>query len=276
MPADIRLIGLDLDNTTLNAKKQITPRVAAAIEAAIRAGIVVLPATGRPLSGITPQFLAIPGVRYALTANGAKVYDLQQGEAPIIQNCFSVQQAVQLYDRCVEYRAITAAFIDGVAYGEAYDFSGLDGMFTPQTLEYLKNSRKTVPNLRQRILDEGSPVEKMSLIFPSLEVRAVALEAFERDERVSATYSLGNNIELNTPTANKGWALLQLGRLLGIGQPQVMAVGDSVNDLEMLRAAGYAVAMQNAMPEVLALAHHVTASAEEDGVALAIEGILPG
>ena len=77
---DIRLVALDLDGTVFNDKKEITPRTLAAIRAACARGVAVLPATGRTASGIPAAFTSIPGVRYALTSNGASVVDLTTGE----------------------------------------------------------------------------------------------------------------------------------------------------------------------------------------------------
>ena len=70
---DIRLVALDLDGTVFNDEKEITPRTLEAIRAAIAKGVDVIPATGRVASGVPEAFLRIPGVRYALTSNGASV-----------------------------------------------------------------------------------------------------------------------------------------------------------------------------------------------------------
>ena len=59
---DIRLIGLDLDGTVFDDAKHISPRNLAAIEAAVQAGIIVLPATGRTATGVPQAFTGIPGV----------------------------------------------------------------------------------------------------------------------------------------------------------------------------------------------------------------------
>ena len=79
-----------------------------------------------------------------------------------------------------------------------------------------------------------------------------------------------DNLEITAPTASKGTALLALADHLGIPHEQTMACGDSENDLEMLKAAGFAVAMANSEACILPYADAVTASNEEDGVAKAI------
>ena len=72
----IRLLGIDLDGTLLTIKKELTDAARAAIEDAIRAGIEVVPVTGRPLTGVPAEVLGIPGIRYVITSNGANTYAL--------------------------------------------------------------------------------------------------------------------------------------------------------------------------------------------------------
>ena len=67
----IKMIGLDLDGTVLTTDKKMTPYTREVLQKAIEAGVVVLPATGRPISAISKEFLDIPGVRYALTNLGS-------------------------------------------------------------------------------------------------------------------------------------------------------------------------------------------------------------
>ena len=76
---NIRLVGLDLDGTVFTDEKIITPATKDAIARAVRAGVAVLPVTGRPRSGLPEEVLAIPGVRYAITSNGAMCEDLAEG-----------------------------------------------------------------------------------------------------------------------------------------------------------------------------------------------------
>lgn len=75
----IRLLGIDLDGTLLTMKKELTDAARAAIEDAIRAGIEVVPVTGRPLTGVPAEVLGIPGIRYVITSNGANTYALGGG-----------------------------------------------------------------------------------------------------------------------------------------------------------------------------------------------------
>lgn len=93
---------------------------------------------------------------------------------------------------------------------------------------------------------------------------------------VSISSSWWNNFEVNPAGADKGAALTRLAGWLGIPMAQVMAIGDNSNDVPMLRAAGYAVAMGNATQEARAAATHVTLPCQEHGVAAAIRTLVFG
>ena len=91
---------------------------------------------------------------------------------------------------------------------------------------------------------------------------------------IALTSSQTYNIELNAAAASKGNALTILCRHLNIDIQKTMAFGDGGNDISMLLAAGYAVAMANGTDEIKAVADYVTQSNDEDGVARAIEKLI--
>jgi Cof subfamily protein (haloacid dehalogenase superfamily) len=99
--------------------------------------------------------------------------------------------------------------------------------------------------------------------------------AMHRTEYAARNLSI---LDLLPPGCSKGAALDSLARIRGLEQNQIMAIGDNLNDLEMLEYAGRAVVMANASEEVLALAMRrgweVTASNDDDGVALAVEAVV--
>ena len=77
----IRLVALDLDGTLLDSQSQISPRTRQAIADAAGRGVIVLPCTGRPLASLPPLVAQLPGIRYAITSNGAAVGD--KGTQPL-------------------------------------------------------------------------------------------------------------------------------------------------------------------------------------------------
>lgn len=274
MKKDIRIIGLDLDGTVFNSNTEIAPRTLRALQSALDAGIHVLPATGRQLSGLPHEFTSLPGVRYALTVNGARIVDLTTGET-LHSDSFTLETALSILDDCHNFDGIVHTCIHNDAYMEAPDYSVLEGQYPAPMVEYMRKTRLPVPDLRPFILQSKHPVDKFSMIFPSIEERERAYKHFLSRTDCTTTSSMPFNIEINTSTANKGSGLLMLAEKLGYTAGQVMAMGDGTNDIPMLRAAGHGVAMGNASPQVKAAAASVTLSNDDDGVALAIEAILP-
>ena len=84
----IQMAALDLDGTLLDRTSRITPRTLDAIGQAVRRGVVVLPATGRGLSALPRVAAVLPGVRYAITSNGAAVWDMGEDPAAAIRSCY--------------------------------------------------------------------------------------------------------------------------------------------------------------------------------------------
>ena len=91
--------------------------------------------------------------------------------------------------------------------------------------------------------------------------------------RVDVTSSKDNYLELMEPGVNKWQAVKSLAESFGIKQEEIMCIGDSNNDLSMIKNAGIGVAVANAKPQVQKYAKMVTASNDNDGVALAIAGV---
>ena len=268
---DIRLIGLDLDGTVFDDAKHISPRNLAAIEAAVQAGIVVLPATGRTATGVPAAFTSIPGVRYALTSNGASVVDLQTGEH-LVDQPFSLEDSLRVYDALKPHGGVFSLFVGGKSYATKADNDLIDVLVPENLRDYFRKTRIEVPDLRTLLQERVGEVEKFSVMYPTVEQRDAAWrDVTTACPEIEATASLGSNIELNAPGVTKGTGLLALAEKLGLRRDQVMAMGDSGNDLSMIQAAGLGVAMGNATPEVLAAADAVTADNNHDGVALAIE-----
>ena len=121
------------------------------------------------------------------------------------------------------------------------------------------------------IMPCSAPIEKVTMRFTRPEERLEALEVLSDGGRFLVTTSIPGNAEVNAKGVDKGVGLLALAKHLGIAQESVMACGDSSNDAAMLRAAGFAVAMGNATPDIRALADVITDTNDEDGVAKAIE-----
>jgi hypothetical protein len=139
----------------------------------------------------------------------------------------------------------------------------------------IRDLRTHVPNLREHLRTTGHDVQKLLVYAKDPALYGTVVEAVESvAPGIVATASNPRMFEFNAEGADKGSALARLAAHLGFGMDRVMAFGDGLNDLTMVRDAGIGVAMANAVPEVLAAAKVTTLSNDEDGVAATIEGFL--
>lgn len=272
-PKRIRMVGLDLDGTVFNQAKIITEHTKEVLAEAIRQGVVVLPATGRPECGLPAEFLKIPGVRYAVTSNGARVIDVRNKKVVYeeLMPCGTALRAIQLmrtWENCA-----WEVYFDGKVMVEQGEYRFLEHPdMTPALKEYMYKSRVPQKNLLEKIVSEQINPEKIHMVFEDTDHRNRRMkelaEMFPEFEVSNATTF---NIEINSAKAGKGTALVELGKILGISRQEIMACGDATNDWDMLKKAGFPVVMDNGDEETKKLAAFVTRSNEKDGVAYAIE-----
>ena len=269
----IRMIGLDLDGTVFNNEKMITEHTREVLAEAIRQGVVVLPATGRPECGLPEQFLAIPGVRYALTSNGARIIDLVERKVIYAQllpweTAAAVIDEVNTWEHCA-----WEAYYDGEIFVDADAYRFLDHPdMLPALKSYMRRTRQPVKGLAEKIRREHISMEKMHMVFENTEYRDQKLQEIrEKFPDLAFSNATTFNMEINSADAGKGKGLVALGKILGISREEIMACGDAANDWDMLQMAGFPVVMGNADEETKKLAAFVTKSNEEDGVAYAVE-----
>ncbi len=265
----IQLLALDMDGTVLREDKTIAPRVQKALADAVAQGVEVVPATGRNAMGIPAEFLKAAQSRYAITANGARLVDLQTG-ACLGQWLIPCALALQAFDLLQKYDCVLDLFHNGTAYTTAHNLL-LNEEILPENLRtYARNNRTVVPDLRAYVATQLDGIEKWSMYFRHDAERSMAWEEMQA-LGLEVVSSMPRNMELNAPGVEKGRCLAALCAQLGIPLAQCMACGDGGNDMGMIEQAGLGVAMQNAQSSLKAVAQYVTDSNEDDGVAHAIE-----
>ena len=272
----IRLIGLDLDGTLFNSRKELTAHTCAVLAKAVRRGIHVVPATGRPRVGLPQQLLTIPGIQYAVVTNGAAVCDLRGGKR-LFTDCMDSDDAAEILRRTRPLEVVQGAFSGDWGYMEDIDRRRIRRLdLVREMQDYLIASRKVVDDLAAFAREQEEGIEKIVINF--IKDKTGAPMWREETENVvrdypNVTFMSGGigNIEIIRRGVGKGTALLRLGERLGVAAEEIMAVGDSENDLDMIRKAGLGVAMANSERAVLDCADYVTASNDEDGAAAAIE-----
>jgi len=258
----IKLIALDLDDTLLDHAKKISPRARAAIRSAVQQGVAVTLATGRMYCSALPYALDLDLDIPLITYDGALIKCCQSGET-LAHRPLEVQTAAQVLALFKERGWYIQAYVDDVLYVKERD---------EKARFYEGASAVAAVPIGERLYSlEGAPTKLFSIAEPQelLEICATVKAMFA--DRLHVVLSSSNYLEMINPAVNKGAALAFLAERLGVKQSEVMAVGDSQNDLEMIEYAGWGVAMANAREEVKSAANAVTNFNNADGVAEAIE-----
>ena len=268
---NVRLIALDLDGTLLNDAKELTERTQRALEAASRSGIEVVLSTGRPVTALPQEVAHFPYIKYALTADGARIENLRTGEL-LFEGLIPKEMVRPIYDIFDDYDVIEEIYIKGQGYISERDIDHLEEYTTnPAHAAYARRARKRVADIHD-LLDQD--IDKAHALFKSFEDREDAMRRIREIADLELCDAFPINLEVSAPGINKGEGLKILGEKLGIKTKDMMAFGDSNNDAAMLQTAGVAVVMDNAYESVKEIADMIAPSNEEDGVAAVIEQML--
>ena len=267
---EIRMICMDLDGTALQPDRMtFSPRLKAALEKAHEQGIAVTVVTGRQFGLLPPAVKNHPvWENLAVCCNGGQIRKLATGQ--LLDSLDIDAEALRRLLRLSEKFDLPIEFsLDSKLY------------LTERSMELQRHDpglvfhRDAILAHHGVMVDSLEPlcekqVEKVNLLCIPEEKREAVLEEL-KGIAVSAVWSSRNCMEITHPEAHKGRGLEEACRIRNIPVEQTMALGDSGNDIAMLRRAGLGVAMGNAPEVVKAAAHVVTDRFDEDGAAKAIE-----
>ncbi|KRV47221.1 hydrolase [Wenjunlia vitaminophila] len=259
-----RLIATDLDGTLLREDGTVSGRTRDALDAACAAGALHVVVTGRavPWSRGVLDDLGYRGL--AVCGQGAQVY--HAGEHRLLTSVTLDRRTAALALAKVEAEVGRLAL--------AANRDGVDGEVL------IDRAYRLHPPLPARYVEHRdelweAPLNKIYIQHPTLDddeladtARAVA------GDLVGVTMAGRGIVELLPLGLTKATGLSLAARRLGLGRADAIAFGDMPNDLPMFAWAGHGVAMANAHPEVRAAADEVTASNQDDGIALVLERLL--
>ncbi|MFT4201356.1 HAD family hydrolase [Gordonia sp. (in: high G+C Gram-positive bacteria)] len=271
------LVASDVDGTLLDDQNRITPATVDAVTAAARAGVDLVLATGRPprwIAEVTDQLpvppdlaAARPGgslVRYAVCANGAIVYDLENDrilhaaelEVP------RLRKLIEILDEVLPDAGLAAERAGASAHDSATrPFVATSGY----EHAWLNPDHELVDDVDLA----DAPAVKLLARAPQMRSEEMAeLLVPAVGDLAAVTFSTSNGlVELAVPDTHKASGLLTLAHLRDLPIEAVVAFGDMPNDVEMLRWAHHGVAMGHGHPEAIAAADEVAPSNNDDGVA---------
>ena len=277
---NVKIIALDVDGTLFSSQKGILPETKKALLKAQELGIKLILASGRPTSGLTEIAAELNMDKHnglLVSYNGSKIIDCETGETlfneplsvadgkAVLEHMkqFDVKPMIDkdrhmhvnnVYDPYIKFQGKDFNIVEYEARGGNYLLCEQDDLAA--FLDYEVN----------KILTAADP--------EYIDAHQEAMAAPFKDT-LNCVQTAPFFYEFTALGIDKARALDTVLRPMGYVPEEMMAFGDGMNDLTMLQYAGCGVAMANAVDEVKANAQHVTASNDEEGIALALYTYIP-
>jgi len=272
----IRLIGIDVDGTLLDSEGRLPDENRDAIHAAIAAGVHVALVTGRSYPFARPVASTLPSTISLIVSNGA--VERGMDGSTFARRLLDRRVARRVLHAMRDYRDSTALVFDRDAERQVV-FETMDWEHPGRQKYWSRNNShiaKSVP-LEDALTEDpiqvmfNGDVATMRDVFA--EIDGLDGVFVSRTEYESRDFSL---VDVTAPEATKGHALAWRASQLGLEPAQVMAIGDNLNDLEMLQYAGVPVVMANAVAALRDRGWYETAANDDAGVARAIRRLALG
>ncbi len=286
------LIVTDLDGTLLDPAGRVSPRNRAALRAAHAAGWHVAIATGRTWAESHAAVDCVAEDAFFIGAAGASLHEAGSGRV-LATRTIHAERATILAERIVASGHRAHILLDPSRAGHDYLFVGtapLDPATRWWLTEHPIQARDwhALPGDAHEHLD--ARVLRVGTVGPERDMEALAAEC-ERDHGAHLTVrqwmaltadealraeGRTHMLEVFAAGVDKWTMALEIASRVGLDAGRIVAIGDGLNDLGMVRNAGLGIAMGNADPRLVAVARERTARHDEDGVAVAVERLLEG
>ncbi len=267
---DYKIIATDLDGTLLNDRDEISAENRRAIELLREKGVEVVPASGRAYTEMPKELRESPLFRYYITSDGTTVFDKETDttyEIPLPKELGHwVLDLVYQYPMCMMLHAKTDSYVDAETNNEEdYTRFNLDRRWKDFTYEM----DLALPDFKRFAYE--SKIQSVVPFFEKMEDLEECRRQCLANPELIVAQTDPYNLEIFSAKAGKGNALMLLADLLGVDRKATIAVGDSTNDYTMVQAAGLGLAMENAVPELKAVANEVICHYREHNIQYILE-----
>ena len=262
-----KLIAFDLDCTLLNKDMTLSEENSRALLELAARGVTVLPNSGRTLTEMPDFIREHPAFRYLIHSDGAVIYDKQTDtrycECIPRETLDKILPLLKAHHTLITYRT------EGVSYVDAKHFNNESLAYYQMGHYYRDFLYETNRPLEQfdAFCDARPECEMMCVFFHDDRSLEACREALLALGDLIVASSAPHNLEIFSAKAGKGNALLRLADLLGVDRAETVAVGDSENDMDMIRRAGLGLAMKNARTLLKNTADAVLDCANDEHVA---------
>ena len=260
-----KMIVLDLDDTLLRDDHTISERTKNALMEAQKQGVKVVLASGRPTFGMrkVAEELSLEKFgSYILSFNGGKIIDCRTDEE-LFNSSLTAEEAHRLYEISKREGVSIHTYIgDEIITQDNHHYTKVESEITGLPTKVVGSFTEAVDVPVVKALMVGDP-------------EVIAPLNVKLNEEIGNEYSITPSkpffLEFMVHGISKGSSLLTLIEKCGITREEVIAMGDSYNDVEMIKMAGLGVAMGNAPDDVKEIADYVTDTNMNDGVAKVVE-----
>ncbi|WP_055069563.1 Cof-type HAD-IIB family hydrolase [Clostridium massiliamazoniense] len=268
-----KLICIDMDGTLLNSKHEISEFNKEMIKKAMEKGIVVAITTGRLYMSALVHSELLGIETYVISSNGCYIKNIKSDEV-IYESTLTKEQYYRIKEIGEKHKLNRLYYntfdtvISGVKFPEDYAYK-VSNEILPE--------EKRIKFLEEVNLDEiydeydGKILKSIFIEEEYIDRLSKAKEELRTFEDLEVVSSWPNNVEIMPAGTSKGEAVKRLAEILKIKPEEVICMGDSENDLSMIKYAGLGIAMGNAIDLIKENANYITDTNENSGVGKAIE-----
>lgn len=284
-----KLIAVDLDGTLLNSYGNISEKNKNSIKKSMEKGAEVVIASGRPVSSAKAYANEAGANKYVICGNGSVLYDIQK-EQILYNKSIDKQKVLQIIKICEENSIFYSIYTENLTIAKSLNYNIL---FYNNENKKMPDDKKTnikIINNIYKYLEDNPNTEILkitvcdenSIIFGGIvkrlkeikDIDVLEVQHMARKVITSGTKEIKieyHYTEITSKNVNKWNAIEKLADILKIQKEEIMAIGDNMNDKEMIENAGLGIIMENSAPYMKKFADKVVSNNNEDGVSEALE-----
>ena len=284
-----KLVAIDLDGTLLNSYGEISQRNKEAIQRSMQKGAEIVIASGRPIASAKSYANESGASNYAICGNGSVLYDMKN-EKIIYDKSIDRQKALEIIKICEDNSIFFNIYTETLTISKSMNYN----------ISFYNNENKKIPDDKKtniKIIDniykyvEENPnikilkitvCDESKIIFDAIirklrEVKNIEVLDLQHMARKYIKFGTEEKMveyyytEITSKGVDKWGAIMKLAEILQIDQSEIIAIGDNMNDKEMIENAGLGIIMQNSAPYMKDFADIVVSDNNNDGVAEALE-----
>lgn len=279
-----KFVAIDLDGTLLNSYGEVTKDTKEALLKAKSQGVEIVLSSGRPISSTESLAKELGVDNYLISGNGAAVYDIKNQK--LIRDRFlSKEQVLNIAKLCEENSFFYNVYTEDEVIANSLNYNVL--FYHKENLKKIEEKRthiNIVQNIEKYIEDSGKEkflkitvCDESQFIFNSIMKRLKLIDGIDvleteymsRKKIKSGTEDVNIQYfytEVTNKNVNKWSAIEFLLNELNINKEEVVAIGDNMNDIEMIQNAGLGIVMGNSNPKMKEIADEIVSDNNSEGV----------